>query len=73
MAHMPAIEDFQWEVNSYSSHGIEVNFLASEKKWLVVVGPEARWEVSPRIKRVLEDVGVGVRLEIEEGCWGFGA
>lgn len=35
---------------------------AGEKKWLVVVEREARWEVSPKIKRVLEDVGVGVRL-----------
>lgn len=66
VGHMPAIEDFQWEVNNYSSNGIEVNFLAGEKKWLVVVGRQARWEVSPKIKRVLEDVGVGVRLEVEE-------
>lgn len=66
VGHMPAIENFQWGVNNYSSNGIEVNYLAGEKKWLVVVGREARWEVSPKIKRVLEDVGVGVRLEIEE-------
>lgn len=66
VGHMPAIEDFQWEVNNQSSDGIEVNFLAGEKKWLIVVGREARLEVSPKIKQVLEDVGVGVRLEIEE-------
>lgn len=66
VGHMPAIDDLKWEVNNHCLSGIEVNFLASEKRWLVIVGGEARWEVSPKIRRVLEDVGVGVRLEIEE-------
>lgn len=65
VGHMPAIEDFRWEVYNLPFLGIEVKFLAGEKKWLVYVGSEAesRWEVSPKIRRVLEDVGVGVRVE----------
>lgn len=40
VGHMPAIEDFQWEVNNYSSNGIEVNFLKLAKKsgWLSLSG-----------------------------------
>lgn len=71
VGHMPAIEHFHWEVNCYSSSGIEVRFIAREKKWLVVVGREARWEVSPKIRRVLQDVGVGVRLVEDVGTWGW--
>lgn len=58
---MPAIKVFQWEVNKYSSNGIEVNFLAGKKKWLVVIGSDARWEVSQKIRRVL-GLGLGLRL-----------
>lgn len=70
VGHMPALKDLRWEakshclcgMNIHCLNGIKVNFLAGEKKWLVVVGAEARWEVSGKIRRVMEDVGVGVRF-----------
>lgn len=60
---MPAIKDLGWEVHNQRLGGIRVNFSAGEK-WMVVIGEEARWEVSGKIRRVLEDAGVEVRVEI---------
>lgn len=61
VGHMPAIKVFQWKVSEYSSNGIEVKFLAGNKKWLVVFGSDARWEVSQKIRRML-GLGLGLRL-----------
>lgn len=63
VAHMPALEDLRWEADNHCLCGIKVKFLACEKKWLVVVGTEARWEVSGKLRRVMEDVGVGVTVQ----------
>lgn len=80
VGHMPTLKDLRWEakshclcgMNIHCLSGIKVNFLAGEKKWLVVVGAEARWEVSGKIRRVMEDVGVGVRVQCKSvNCQGL--
>lgn len=43
-----------------------MEFIAGQKIWTTLVSEDSRWEVSGKIRRLLEDVGVGVRVETEE-------